>query len=217
MTRAELTREYIGREWPCELTGDWSGYYPVITGGRIVAIYDAANQEPAEYADKPIVADTYIDGNAPAEIADGLYDTAQAAKLLGISRDRVIDLCNAGRMGRKLGGVWVMEGYELRANQVRSAGRPKRFALHDWERGEDVLCPIRHEWGLTEGAVLLHVQHPSIGLVAVVAYPSGEQFTPSDWQSEQPLLARQIEQWQWVDENGRDAVMMDGLPRKVFP
>lgn len=211
-----LTIDYVGREWPCELTGDWNGYYPVVAGGRIVAVYDAANQDPREYADRPIVADTYIDGDAPDDIADGLYDTAQAAKALGISRDRVIDLCNAGRMGRKLGGVWIIEGYELRANQVRGAGRPKRFALHDWETGEDVLCPIRREQALTEGAVLLHMQPPGMSIVAVVAFEDGTQFTPRDWQGEQPASPADIEQWEWVDEHGQDAVMLSGLPRR-FP
>lgn len=208
----ELAARYVGREWPVELEGDWAGYYPVVVGGRIVAIYAAANQDPAEYSHKPIVDDLYIDADAPDEIEDGLYDSTEAARRLGVSRDRIIDLCNAGRMGRKIGRDWVIEGHELRANQVRRSGRPKRFALHDWESGDDAMCPVRREQDLAAGAVLLHVQHPKAGLVAVIAYPDGTQFTPSDWQGEQPQEPADISRWQWVDETGRDAVMYDGLP-----
>lgn len=147
-------------------------------------------------------------------VEDRLYTTAEAAELLGVSRDRVIDLCNAGRMGQKVGRDWVISAADIRANQVRRSGRPKRFALHDWTGDSDVMCPIRREQDLTDGAVLLHVQHPEAGLVAVIAYPDGAQFTPSDWQGEQPQDAGDIARWRWVDEDGRDAVMFEGMPRK---
>ena len=43
---------------------DWDGLYPVVSGGVIVAIYDARWGEPVEYKNKPIVNDEYIDADA---------------------------------------------------------------------------------------------------------------------------------------------------------
>ena len=43
---------------------DWSGAYPVVSDGKIVAIYDAAWQTPEEYKNKPIINDEYMDADA---------------------------------------------------------------------------------------------------------------------------------------------------------
>lgn len=121
----ELAAQYVGREWPCDLEGDWAGYYPVVSEGRIVAVYDSANQDPVEYTKRPIVDDMYIDADAPDEIEDGLYDTSDAARLLGINERRVRALCAEGRMGQQVGGTWVIDAADLRANQERKPGRPR--------------------------------------------------------------------------------------------
>lgn len=63
------------------------------------------------------------------------YTTEEAAELLGVSRDRVIDLCNAGRMGRKFGRDWVISAEDIRANQERKPGRGRNRYLRVCPRG----------------------------------------------------------------------------------
>lgn len=146
------------------------------------------------------------------ETDDRLYSTAEAARILGVSRDRVIDLCNAGRMGRKIGRDWVITAADIRLNQERRPGRPKTFTIRDYQTGQDIICPIRRSQDAGE-AVLLHVQVPDVGLVAVVAYANGDYCTPRDWQGEQPQTVGDIPRWEWVDRDGQPAVIVDGLPR----
>jgi len=55
-----------------------------------------------------------------------LLSTAEAAEVLGISERRVRALCQSGRMGRQVGGTWVITPKEVEANKVRKPGRPRR-------------------------------------------------------------------------------------------
>jgi hypothetical protein len=55
----------------------------------------------------------------------------------------------------------------------------------------------------------------TIGEVAAVRYADGTMFTSGDWDSPQPNLTDDgdiLDAW-WVDADGRDAMMLDGLPR----
>lgn len=54
-----------------------------------------------------------------------LLSTAEAAKALGITEMRVRQLCQAGRMGLKVGDTWVISLEEIEANKERKAGRPR--------------------------------------------------------------------------------------------
>ena len=56
----------VGKPYSMELCEqfDWSGAYPVVSDGKIVAIYDMAWQTPDEYAKKPVVNDEYMDADA---------------------------------------------------------------------------------------------------------------------------------------------------------
>jgi hypothetical protein len=46
-----------------------------------------------------------------------------------------------------------------------------------------------------------------------VVYNGGELFHLSDWQGGYPENADEVEDYQWLTEDGRDAVVMNGLPR----
>ncbi len=49
----------------------------------------------------------------------------QAAKYLGVNRQRVYELADAGRLGRRLAGYWVFTLAELDAYKQDRAERPK--------------------------------------------------------------------------------------------
>ena len=49
----------------------------------------------------------------------------QAAKYLGVNRQRVYELADAGRIGRRLGGYWLFTQAELDAYNQERAERPK--------------------------------------------------------------------------------------------
>ena len=61
---------------------------------------------------------------------------------------------------------------------------------------------------------------PEVGLVPLLRYPNGEQFTPKDWQAgyrSLPEDRRESREWigetAWVYQDGRPAIMLRGLPR----
>ena len=58
---------------------------------------------------------------------DTLLSTAEAAEVLGISEQRVRQLCAEGRMGRKVGRDWVISVEDLERNRERPGpGRPRK-------------------------------------------------------------------------------------------
>jgi hypothetical protein len=65
-----------------------------------------------------------------SETADGgyreLFTTERAAEALGISVQRVKQLCGEGRMGVRVGRDWVITPEEVEANRVRKPGRPAK-------------------------------------------------------------------------------------------
>lgn len=64
---------------------NWSGFYPVVSQGKIIAIYDCASQEPAEYARLPVIDDQYMspdDACIMVERSDnGCYSIPGAAEV----------------------------------------------------------------------------------------------------------------------------------------
>jgi hypothetical protein len=55
-------KSLIGKEYTSEIVDryDWSHHYPVVSNGKIIAIYDAANAMPREYQGFPVIDDVYI-------------------------------------------------------------------------------------------------------------------------------------------------------------
>jgi len=56
------------------------------------------------------------------------FTTAEAAERLGLSRVRIVQLCNDGRFGRKLGRDWIITEDEIEAFEQldRGPGRPPK-------------------------------------------------------------------------------------------
>ena len=61
---------------------------------------------------------------------------------------------------------------------------------------------------------LVHATETGDNFAVIIA--SGVQFTAADWQDpNQPMIAAEIADYKWMDVNGNDAVMIDGLPRSI--
>lgn len=48
-----------------------------------------------------------------------------------------------------------------------------------------------------------------------IVYNTGELFHLKDWQSGYPANKDEIVNFDWVNEEGRDAIVLDGLPRML--
>jgi hypothetical protein len=67
MSQEDQLRTLIGQDYSPEIIDqhDWSGFYPVVSNGKIIDIYDAQNGTPREYSRKPVINDEYMDADAP--------------------------------------------------------------------------------------------------------------------------------------------------------
>ena len=48
---------------------------------------------------------------------------------------------------------------------------------------------------------------------AAIIYNTGELFHLKDWQGGVPATQKDIEEFDWLSEDGKDAIVLDGLPR----
>lgn len=94
-------------------------------------------------------------------------------------------------------------------------GDAQRLAVRDFITGEIVVCPIMSETVIDTYGMFYLVEHDQVGPLAVIL-SDGVQFTKDDWQGAQPMSRDEIADHRWVDPNGCDAIMMDGLPRVLF-
>lgn len=81
----------------------------------------------------------------------------------------------------------------------------------DFANANVVLCSIISSEAIEGYGTLYLVNHPEVGPLAVIQ-AGGMQFTPSDWQGEQPASVEDAAVAQWVDVVGNDAAMINGLP-----
>lgn len=91
-------------------------------------------------------------------------------------------------------------------------GDAQRLAVYDWTTGCTEALPIMAETVIDDYGIFYLVEHPDVGIIAVIQ-SEGVQFTPADWQGEQPMTVDEIGGARWVDSRGEDVVMYKGLPR----
>lgn len=94
-------------------------------------------------------------------------------------------------------------------------GDAQRLAVRDYLTGETTACAIMSETAIDSYGIFYVVEHADAGPMAVIL-ADGVQFTLPDWQGEQPMARGEIADYAWVDAAGRDAVMLDGLPRMIW-
>ena len=93
-------------------------------------------------------------------------------------------------------------------------GDAQRLAVYDWQTGRTEALPIMAETVIDEYGIFYLVDHPDVGIIAVIQ-SDGVQFTLASWRDEQPMTVDEIGGARWVDARGEDAVMYRGLPRIV--
>lgn len=91
-------------------------------------------------------------------------------------------------------------------------GDAQRLAVFDWQTGRTEALPIMAETVLDDYGIFYLVEHPEIGVMAVIQ-SEGVQFTLASWRDEQPMTVDDIGGSRWVDSQGEDAIMYRGLPR----
>lgn len=96
-------------------------------------------------------------------------------------------------------------------------GVPQRLPLVDSLTGDVFDCPILRSEEIEDYGVLYHVYLAETGDIVPVIVDGGVQLTPTDWTWPSPVRsAADIAACAWTGPGGRDAVMLDGLPRIVI-
>lgn len=93
------------------------------------------------------------------------------------------------------------------------AGYPQITSLADPLSGEALAASIIRSETIDGYGVMQHLYINATGDIVAVINAGGFVFTPSDWQGQQPQDVSEIAEYSWVDGLGRDAVMIDRLPR----
>ena len=91
-------------------------------------------------------------------------------------------------------------------------GDAQRLAVYDWQTGRTEALPIMAETVIDEYGIFYLVDHPDVGIIAVIQ-SDGVQFTLASWRDEQPMTVNEIGGARWVDSRGEDVIMYKGLPR----
>lgn len=141
--------------------------------------------------------------------------------LRGLSRQEVAD-----RMGVKAQMFSLYEGGKrvgttvmpriakaLDVSEAYLRGNPNHLAVRNPSTGENISLPIVAETGIDEyGAFYLLESASTPGGVLALILHGGEQFTPAVWCGKQPLTLEEIPAWRWVNANGIESMIVDGLP-----
>lgn len=135
------------------------------------------------------------------------------ARKLGLAR-QTINEYTSGRLNLGWRQLPVV-AETLGVSQAYLRGIADRLPVYDWESGKTTACPIMSETDIDGYGSYYIVDHPEIGWMAVIM-SSGIQLTPRDWHGAQPLSVEDIASTEWVDYMGREAIMLDGLPRVII-
>lgn len=106
----------------------------------------------------------------------------------------------------------------LDVSEAYLSGCAQTLPVYDYNTGGTHMSAIMREESIPAYGTLYLCDVPDVGPVSVIL-SAGIQFTLSDWQGEQVKTAAQIADppnGHWVDAWGRDAVMLDGLPRVIL-
>lgn len=95
-------------------------------------------------------------------------------------------------------------------------GVPQRLTLTVPLTGDVYGCPILRSEDIPGYGMLYHVYLEETGDIVPVILSAGLQLTPTDWTSLTVRSAEDIPECAWMGPGGRDAVMVDGLPRLMI-
>lgn len=141
--------------------------------------------------------------------------------LRGLSRQEVADRMGIGAQafslyenGRRIGTTTMPRiAKALDVSEAYLRGIPNRLAVLNFMMGENVILPIVAETEIEGyGAFYLLEYSPTPGGVLAAILHGGKQFTPAVWGGKQPLTLEEIPAWRWVNANGIESMIVDGLP-----
>ena len=69
---------------------------------------------------------------------------------------------------------------------------------------------------IVKDAKLVIFEFDEFDTSAAIIYNTGELFHLKDWQGGVPATQKDIEEFDWLSEDGKDAIVLDGLPRLLI-
>ena len=141
--------------------------------------------------------------------------------LRGLSRQEVADRMgivaqtfslyeNGNRIGTT---VMPRIAKALDVSETYLRGIPNHLTVRDFSNRRNLFLPIVAETEIEGyGAFYLLGYAPAPGGVLAVILHDGIQFTPVVWGQKQPLTLEEIPAWRWVNANGVESMIVDGLP-----
>ena len=145
----------------------------------------------------------------------GLSQTDLAARM-GISPQSLNQYESGARsLGPKL---LPAAAQALDVSEAYLSGCAQTLPVYDCMTGGTHMGAIMREERIPAYGTLYLCDVPDVGPVSVIL-SAGIQFTLSDWQGAQVMTAEEISDppnGHWVDAWGRDAVMLDGMPRMIL-
>ena len=141
--------------------------------------------------------------------------------LRGLSRQEVAERMGIGvqafslyENGQRLGTtVMPRIAKALGVSEAYLRGIPNHLTVRDSSNRRNLFLPIVAETEIEGyGAFYLLEYAPTPGGVLAVILHDGVQFTPVVWGQKQPLTLEEIPAWRWVNANGVESMIVDGLP-----
>ena len=138
----------------------------------------------------------------------------ELAVKLGVSTAYISQL-TTGKRSLGPNNVQLMAGM-LDVDAAWLLGAAQALPLAD-PLGDGVwMCPIVRSEEIPGYGALYHAYMAQTGDIVPVILSAGLQLTPTDWQTLTVRRAEDIAGCAWMGPGGRDAVMMDGLPRVIL-
>lgn len=150
------------------------------------------------------------------EIACGFAGVSgrELAERLGVTPQYVSQL-TTGKRSLGPANVRLLAG-ALDVDEAWLLGFGQRLALVDPLEGTVYACPVIRSEEIPGYGVLYHVYLDETGDIVPVILSGGVQLTPTDWMALTVRSAADIGGCAWMGPGGRDAVMLDGLPRVLI-
>ena len=138
----------------------------------------------------------------------------EIAEKLGVSTAYISQLMT-GKRNPGQGSVQLMAN-TLGVDPAWLLGVAQELPLIDQLTGDVFSCGIIRSEEIPDYGTLYHVYLSETGDIVPVILSAGLQLTPTDWTALTVRSAADIAECSWMGPGGRDAIMLDGLPRVVI-
>ena len=139
---------------------------------------------------------------------------AELARMLGVSPQQLNAWISGARTPSRTNVEEIARRMDVDAAWL--LGVPQALPLSDPLTGDVFVSPILRSEDIPGYGMLYHVYLTETGDIVPVILSAGLQLTPTDWTSLTVRSAEDIPECAWMGPGGRDAVMVDGLPRLMI-